>query len=49
MKNHKGKEYEKDYMCVCVCVRNLLNKQTSQLTFACELLLPQAHHISYWK
>ena len=43
------------HLCVCMCVYmcaracDMLNKQASLLTFACELLLPQAHRISDWK
>lgn len=33
-----------------VCVRGtLLNKQTTRVTSAHELVLPQAHHVSDWK
>ena len=28
MKNHKGKEYEKDYMCVCVCVYTVIYRDS---------------------
>ena len=41
--NHNGKEYEKEYMCVCVCVHIKLNHFAGhqKLTQHCKSTIPQ--------